>query len=129
MSIFAITLIMRGGNSPVKQNMVLALSPLVVPVFDLIHVAMFRMANGKHPFSPDMTHVHHRLMQRGFSARLAVTMILCGSVFFTLINSLLAPYVNITLILAIDVVVWSLLGSNFLGSTVGRRRRFMFRRN
>ncbi len=110
-SVLAIGLIMNTGTELVKQNFVLALSPLLIPLFDVIHVVIFRLINGKHPFYPDMTHIHHRLLQRGFSSRRVVVLILSMAGLYTLMNVLLAPWVNLTLIFILDAVVWCAFNS------------------
>ena len=37
-----------------------------IPVFDLFHVFIARLARGKNPFRADRTHLHHRLAQQGY---------------------------------------------------------------
>jgi UDP-GlcNAc:undecaprenyl-phosphate GlcNAc-1-phosphate transferase len=44
-----------------------------LPIFDMIFVAIRRMINGKSPMSADKTHLHHRLIDLGFSQKQAVT--------------------------------------------------------
>lgn len=113
-SIFAIGLIMDGGRMPVRQNLVLALSPLIVPVFDLIHVAVLRLSKGKHPFMPDMTHIHHRLMQKGFAPRRTVMIILGLSAAYTFLNMILAPLLDVSLIVVADIAVWCVFNSKYV---------------
>lgn len=43
------------------------LAVLSIPVFDTLRVMMERIFNGKSPFSPDKTHLHHIFIDRGFS--------------------------------------------------------------
>ena len=40
---------------------------LVVPVFDCLRVMFTRILKGTSPFSPDKTHLHHLLIDMGFS--------------------------------------------------------------
>jgi UDP-N-acetylmuramyl pentapeptide phosphotransferase/UDP-N-acetylglucosamine-1-phosphate transferase len=112
--IFAIALIMKSGRIPVRPNAILALSPLIVPVFDLVHVALFRLARGRHPFRPDMTHIHHRLLQKGFTPHQAVTLILCLATVYISGNMALAPRFDINLILALDLALWFLFNSRIV---------------
>lgn len=44
-----------------------------LPIFDMVFVAIRRMLNGKSPMSADKTHLHHRLIDLGFSQKQAVT--------------------------------------------------------
>jgi UDP-N-acetylmuramyl pentapeptide phosphotransferase/UDP-N-acetylglucosamine-1-phosphate transferase len=40
---------------------------IMIPVFDTLRVFITRILKNKHPFSPDKTHIHHYLLQLGFS--------------------------------------------------------------
>lgn len=44
-----------------------------LPIFDMLFVAIRRMLNGRSPMSADKTHLHHRLIDLGFSQKQAVT--------------------------------------------------------
>lgn len=46
---------------------VFSLAILATPLADMIRVFAIRMLNGRSPFSPDMNHIHHRLLKLGFS--------------------------------------------------------------
>ena len=43
------------------------LAVFAIPVFDTIRVMSTRILNGKSPFSPDKTHLHHMFIDLGFS--------------------------------------------------------------
>jgi UDP-GlcNAc:undecaprenyl-phosphate/decaprenyl-phosphate GlcNAc-1-phosphate transferase len=43
------------------------LSLVLIPVFDTVRVFSVRIWQGKHPFSPDKTHIHHLLTNNGWS--------------------------------------------------------------
>jgi UDP-GlcNAc:undecaprenyl-phosphate GlcNAc-1-phosphate transferase len=53
-------------------NPALPLLLLGLPILDTISVMVSRIRAGRSPFSPDKTHVHHRLMEYGFSHAEAV---------------------------------------------------------
>ncbi len=108
-SVLAVGQITNSGTVLVKQDLILALSPLVIPVFDVVHVVIFRMLRGSHPFHPDMTHIHHRFTRCGFTPRQAVVFILCLAAIYVSVNMLLVRYVGVTLILLLDVVAWCAL--------------------
>lgn len=42
-----------------------ALSILIIPVFDTLRVFTIRILSGKSPFEPDKNHLHHRLLELG----------------------------------------------------------------
>ncbi len=48
-------------------NPALPLLLLGLPILDTLSVMVRRIRAGRSPFSPDKTHIHHRLMQYGFS--------------------------------------------------------------
>ena len=91
-----------------ENPLILAFSPLLIPCFDVIRVYLGRVRRGKNPFMPDKTHIHHKLLAIGMHQRTAMITILSVSVLFTLANIVLSNYLNITLILVIDALVWTL---------------------
>jgi UDP-GlcNAc:undecaprenyl-phosphate/decaprenyl-phosphate GlcNAc-1-phosphate transferase len=46
---------------------VIGLALLFVPLFDTLRVFSIRILHGRSPFSPDRNHVHHILLDKGFS--------------------------------------------------------------
>ena len=66
---------------------------LIVPTFDVIRVALFRLYRHKPIFAADKTHIHHVVMAAGFSMLQAWGIIMA--------------------------LFWGFCGWNFLGSTVG----------
>lgn len=86
---------------------VVAFSTLIVPTFDVIRVVLLRLRSGKNPFEPDRNHIHHKLLAMGFTPRKAMIFILGLSCTFSAVNILLMPYVNIMLMLLIDIAVWT----------------------
>ena len=85
---------------------VIAFSTLIVPSFDVIRVVMLRIRNGKSPFEADKNHIHHKLLAIGLSPRKAMISLLGMSCAFSAVNILLMPYVNNTIMLMVDIVVW-----------------------
>ena len=53
---------------------------LGLPIVDAMIVMTNRMLHGKNPFSPDNTHLHHRILELGFSHRQAVLVIYAAMV-------------------------------------------------
>lgn len=87
---------------------ILAYSPLIVPCFDVVRVYLHRVRNGKNPFLPDKNHIHHKLLAIGMQQRTAMVTIVAVSVCFTLCNILLSRYVDATVLLASDILIWTL---------------------
>lgn len=85
---------------------VIAFSTLIIPSFDVIRVVLVRIGNHKSPFEPDKNHIHHKFLAMGFTSRKAMISILLISCGFSAGNILLVPYVNNTILLALDIIVW-----------------------
>lgn len=86
---------------------ILAYSPLIIPCFDVVRVYLHRVKNGKNPFLPDKNHIHHKMLAIGMRQRTAMITIVFLSVCFTLCNILLSRYMDVTLLLTLDVAVWT----------------------
>jgi len=108
-AVLAVGQIMNSGTVVAQSRFVLALSPLVVPMFDVVHVVIFRVARGASPFRPDTSHIHHRLARWGLAPRGAVVAILALSAVFTAMNAALVGHIGTTAILIADVALWMAL--------------------
>ena len=91
---------------PGDYNMVLAFTTMLVPLLDVVRVVGHRLRNGKNPFLPDKSHIHHKLLRCGLRVRQVMVSICMLSLMFILINVALIGSVNITFILLIDLIVW-----------------------
>jgi len=63
-------------NSPVYSFAVIS-----IPLFDMIRVFGMRILQKKSPFAPDMNHLHHKLLNLGYS-HLKATLIISGTNLF-----------------------------------------------
>lgn len=97
-----------------------ALSPLVIPCFDVFRVYFHRVRHGRNPFLPDKCHIHHKLLALGVNQTRALLLILMASIFFIGMNVLLSPFINPTLLLLLDVFIWT--SGNILLTKAIRRR-------
>ena len=97
--------------SPELPNpyMVIAFATVLVPLLDVIRVVLHRLRNHRNPFLPDKNHFHHKLLRTGMRVRMVMVTILCVSVFFIVLNVLLAMKVNATYLLLLNLVLWSIL--------------------
>ena len=86
-----------------------AFSTVLVPLLDVIRVVLHRLRNHRNPFLPDKNHFHHKLLRTGMRVRMVMVTILCVSVFFIVLNVLLAMKVNATYLLLLNLVLWSIL--------------------
>lgn len=85
---------------------ILAFSPLIVPAFDVIRVYFRRIRNHKSPFLPDKSHIHHKFLDAGLKPHTAMVTIICVSLLFTLVNLALSHWININLIIILDILAW-----------------------
>lgn len=98
------------GTAPVAIDynpVILGLSPLIIPLFDVVRVYLHRVVRHHNPFLPDKSHIHHKLLALGLNQRIALIIIMLWSMFFIVINMFLSTYINPTFIIIIDVVIWT----------------------
>jgi len=78
-----------------------------LPIFDMIFVSIRRMLNGKSPTAADKTHLHHRLIDLGFSQKQAVTIMYAIAALLGLIAVLIAGegFVRAVVVVVIVFVV------------------------
>jgi UDP-GlcNAc:undecaprenyl-phosphate GlcNAc-1-phosphate transferase len=86
------------GNSavPIQASPAIGFSVLAIPLIDTLRVFSIRMLNRRSPFSPDRNHVHHLLLDYGFSHR-NIALILGGCTLLIMcLTWLLAPVLGCT---------------------------------
>jgi UDP-N-acetylmuramyl pentapeptide phosphotransferase/UDP-N-acetylglucosamine-1-phosphate transferase len=49
-------------TKPVGNALIMAVSPLLIPIFDAMRVILSRIKKHKHLFKPDRSHIHHKLI-------------------------------------------------------------------
>lgn len=109
-------------NAHTNPSLAIALSTLIVPLFDVVRVVLHRVRTGKSPFLPDKNHFHHKLLRTGMRVRWVMVTILAISLFFIGLTFVLLPYCNVTYILIIDVVLWIALHL-YLDVLIVRKRK------
>ncbi len=55
------------GKFPLEAAPAIGFAILIVPLFDTLRVFAFRILSRRSPFSPDRTHIHHFLLEKGYS--------------------------------------------------------------
>ncbi|WP_138442564.1 glycosyltransferase family 4 protein [Sinomonas susongensis] len=71
----------RAEGIPTFVPVVLPIVVMVLPFIDLILAVLRRTASGRSPFSPDREHVHHKLLDLGYSHRQAVAVMYVWTAF------------------------------------------------
>ncbi|MBP8936823.1 MAG: undecaprenyl/decaprenyl-phosphate alpha-N-acetylglucosaminyl 1-phosphate transferase, partial [Prevotella sp.] len=89
--------------------------------FDVVRVVLVRIREGHSPFEPDKNHIHHKLLAIGLSPRRAMLSLLSMSCAFSAANILLVPYINNTVLLIADIVIW--VGLNLWWDYLRDRKR------
>lgn len=84
----------------------IAFVPLLIPCFDVLRVYGERIVNHKNPFLPDKRHIHHKLLDLGFSQRRTMVCIVIAQFLFTAVNVWLSMFVNITVLLFGNMALW-----------------------
>jgi len=75
-----------------RGGMVIALSILFVPVFDSFRVFLTRILKGGSPFRADKTHLHHYLMDIGFTHSNIVAILVTSNILIIIVSLLVQDY-------------------------------------
>ena len=62
----------RGPPSRCSRPLIVALAVVFIPVLDFLLAVIRRTKEGRHPFSADKQHLHHRMLAIGHTHRQAV---------------------------------------------------------
>lgn len=88
---------------------IIAVSTLVIPMFDVIRVFASRVRDGRNPFLPDKNHIHHKLLRAGLDGKMTMIVILLLSCMFITLNYFVAAYISQTMIVVLDVALFILM--------------------
>jgi UDP-GlcNAc:undecaprenyl-phosphate/decaprenyl-phosphate GlcNAc-1-phosphate transferase len=114
----------NGGLIPatiqVPAAVAIAFSILIVPLLDTLRVFSIRIFNGRSPFTPDRNHVHHLLLDRGFSHSAVTLICVCVNLAFIALAWVAKDIGPNYLMLAILALAFSGLGVLYYGNA--RRR-------
>jgi UDP-GlcNAc:undecaprenyl-phosphate GlcNAc-1-phosphate transferase len=53
---------------------------IAIPITDMVSIIIRRLVSGRSPMAPDRTHLHHKIMEAGFSARRTLLVMILSSV-------------------------------------------------
>ncbi len=106
-------------QGPFKMYVAFAVPLLILglPIFDTAFAIIRRLAKGQSPMQPDRGHLHHRLMDAGFSHRTTVVL-LYGLSAVLAISGIVLLFSGLAkaLVLIIAVVVCLIVGLNFVNN-------------
>ena len=109
-SFLAIKYAMNNENIlPYRPNALLvSYSMLLIPVFDVARVILYRLRKHKPLFGADKSHIHHKLLRTGMSQHKVLMTIYSIVLFFIVLNYIMSSVINITIIVALDVILWTI---------------------
>ena len=102
-----------GEMPPVNNSFIIAFSPILIPMLDVLRVMASRIRRHKHLFKPDRSHIHHKLMDMGISKTMALLVLLSMCSGFCVMNFLLIGLMNCTFIFIIDLALWIFMNMYF----------------
>ena len=98
--------ILHSGNQVITDNWVnrslIAVLLLIYPLSDTLRVYILRAKSGKSPFLPDRIHLHHKLIDKGYShvkASVLITLFSVSVLIFGFVISLLIWNIDLSTIL------------------------------
>ena len=97
-----------GSNQmPIGDNLfIMAVSPLILPCFDVARVFSHRVRHGHNPFLPDKCHIHHKLLALGLPQWQALIGIVFTDMVFVLVNVAFSSVMQPTWIILGDLLLW-----------------------
>ena len=105
-AVLVIKFTQTAGNAPVfsvKAAPAIGFGLLLIPLLDVLRVFIIRLSRGQSPFAPDRNHVHHLLLNKGFSSKQVTLILIFSSILFATVPVLLTQLVDINLIILILV--------------------------
>ncbi len=88
--IIAIITMVYSSNDYLIFNPIQAILLIFIPILDMIIVIFRRLIIRQSPFLPDRNHIHHQMLNRGFSHRAIVNFLSANSIIFISIGCCLA---------------------------------------
>ncbi len=96
-----------------------AVSILIVPIFDTLRVFTIRVVNGVSPFSPDKNHLHHQLLKMGLNQGGTVGVLILFNILVILVSIYFSNAGNSTMI---SIIVGLFIVTNLLIELIVRQK-------
>lgn len=87
------------GRAVIEPAPAFAVSLFILPLFDTLRVFSIRIAQGRSPFKADRQHIHHRMLELGFSHLKSSTILISINLIFIIVCYLLQDLGNVILII------------------------------
>lgn len=92
------------GPFPVPASIAIGFGILIVPLLDVLRVFIIRLTKGVSPFEPDRNHLHHLLLNKGFShTRVTVTLLISAVIFIAISFYIRALNINLTALILVSL--------------------------
>jgi len=115
------------GIAVIDSAPAFAVSVFILPLFDTLRVFIIRIAQGKSPFKADQQHIHHQMLELGFSHLQSTIILLSVNLVFIVLCYFLQAIGNVFLI-GIQVILAILL-SYFLLLQVKKKTKSNYSSN
>ena len=90
----------------IPNRYILFLAVMAFPILDTVRVFFVRIAKGRHPFSADRQHLHHKLLSLGYSHKQASLLIVSANFLVVALTFFSSNFsVNIQLTMVIMLVL------------------------
>ncbi|MBX2931639.1 MAG: undecaprenyl/decaprenyl-phosphate alpha-N-acetylglucosaminyl 1-phosphate transferase [Chitinophagaceae bacterium] len=90
---------------PLEAAPAMGFGILLMPLLDTLRVFSLRMIHGRSPFFPDKNHLHHFLLERGFTHTQVTLIIATCSILFMLLTYFLLP-IGVTWVILTQIVIF-----------------------
>lgn len=100
---------------------IVAFGIMIVPLFDTLRVFIWRMLKGKSPLNPDRNHIHHRLLELGFSHMKSSVIIMSVNLLFIGLIALIHNKINSVGLLFVLLFFAAIL--SYIPSIILKKRR------
>ena len=99
-----------------------AFGVMILPLFDTLRVFITRIYRGKSPFYPDRRHIHHLLIDFGFTHMQATSILVFINALFILFAFSMSNFINLNLLVFL-IFFMAILLTFFLHKSVIRKKR------
>lgn len=102
---------------PHDYNLLLPLTILIIPTFDVVRVIIVRKMHGLSMSQPDKRHIHHKILAIGLNQHQTLAVIIVAQLLYIALNyALYSMEFNCNIIIAVDAVIF--IFANWLLNTL-----------
>ncbi|WP_311588356.1 MraY family glycosyltransferase [Prevotella disiens] len=109
-----------------RVSIFLAMTLMMVPVFDVCRVVIVRKLHGHNIFQPDKNHIHHKFMRAGLTQHQSLAAILGMAITFIVLNVSLYSIFDTTILILGDIVIYTLFHLLLLNRWIRKNKQLPF---